>query len=96
MKRSQRFAGTDAQRAEAFTRAAAQDAPVVMITRGGYGLTRLLPALDFKALARSGKAWVGLSDFTAFHLAMLAKASPRKPRVAMWSRSAVSEILLVA
>jgi muramoyltetrapeptide carboxypeptidase len=74
LKRSQRFGGTDAQRAGAFARAAAQDAPVVMITRGGYGLTRLLPALDFKALARSGKAWVGLSDFTAFHLAMLARA----------------------
>jgi hypothetical protein len=55
LKRSQRFAGTDAQRAEAFTRAAAQDAPVVMITRGGYGMTRLLPALDFKALAPGEK-----------------------------------------
>lgn len=74
LKVSQRFAGSDAQRAGAFARAAAQDAPVVMITRGGYGLTRLLPALDFRALARSGKQWVGLSDFTAFHLAMLAKA----------------------
>ena len=74
LARSQRFAGTDAQRAAAFARAAAQDAPVVMITRGGYGLTRLLPRLDFRALARSGKRWVGLSDFTAFHLAMLARA----------------------
>jgi muramoyltetrapeptide carboxypeptidase len=45
-----------------------------MITRGGYGLTRLLPRLDFRALARAGKRWVGLSDFTAFHLAMLARA----------------------
>jgi muramoyltetrapeptide carboxypeptidase len=74
LRRSQRFAGTDAQRAAAFTRAAAQDAPVVMITRGGYGMGRLLPLLDFRALARSGKQWVGLSDFTAFHLAMLARA----------------------
>jgi muramoyltetrapeptide carboxypeptidase len=74
LKRSQRFAGTDAQRAASFTRAAAQDAPVVMITRGGYGMGRLLPLLDFRALARAGKQWVGLSDFTAFHLAMLARA----------------------
>jgi muramoyltetrapeptide carboxypeptidase len=74
LARSQRFAGTDAQRAAAFERAAAQPAPVVMITRGGYGLTRLLPHLDFRALARAGKRWVGLSDFTAFHLAMLARA----------------------
>ncbi|MFN5510324.1 MAG: LD-carboxypeptidase [Burkholderiales bacterium] len=72
--RSQRFAGSDQARAQAFARAAAQEAPVVMITRGGYGLTRLLPALDFKALAKAGKHWVGLSDFTAFHLAMLAQA----------------------
>ena len=77
LARSTRFAGTDAQRAAAFSRAAAQAARVVMITRGGYGLTRLLPLLDFKALAKSGKQWVGLSDFTAFHLAMLARAKAR-------------------
>jgi muramoyltetrapeptide carboxypeptidase len=71
---SQRFAGTDAQRAAAFARAAAQPAPVVMITRGGYGLTRYLDALDYPALAAAGKRWVGVSDFTAFQLAMLARA----------------------
>jgi muramoyltetrapeptide carboxypeptidase len=71
---SQRFAGTDAQRAAAFARAAAQPAPIAMITRGGYGLTRYLDALDYEALAASGKHWVGVSDFTAFQLAMLARA----------------------
>ena len=70
----QRFAGNDEARAGAFARAAQQDAPIIMITRGGYGLTRLLPALDFRALARADKQWVGYSDFTAFHLGMLAKA----------------------
>jgi muramoyltetrapeptide carboxypeptidase len=74
LRRTQRFAGSDDQRAGAFERAAGQDASIVMITRGGYGLTRLLPMLDFKRLARAGKRWVGLSDFTAFHLAMLARA----------------------
>lgn len=74
LRRAQRFAGSDEARAGAFDRAAAQEAPVVMITRGGYGLTRLLPRLDFRKLAKAGKHWVGLSDFTAFHLAMLAKA----------------------
>lgn len=74
LRRSQRFAGTDAARAGAFERAAAQDASIVMITRGGYGMTRLLDTLDWRRLARSGKRWVGLSDFTAFHLGMLAKA----------------------
>lgn len=74
LRTHQRFAGTDAQRAAAFGRAAAQPARAVMITRGGYGLTRLLPLLDFAALARADKQWIGYSDFTAFQLAMLARA----------------------
>jgi muramoyltetrapeptide carboxypeptidase len=45
-----------------------------MITRGGYGLTRYLDALDYTQLAAAGKQWVGVSDFTAFQLAMLARA----------------------
>jgi muramoyltetrapeptide carboxypeptidase len=71
---SQRFAGTDKQRVAAFSRAAASKHEVALITRGGYGITRLLPDLDYKALAQSNKRWVGFSDFTAFQLAMLAKA----------------------
>ena len=74
LKRHQRFAGTDAQRLAAFDRAAAAAEPIVLSARGGYGLTRLLSSLDFPALARAGKHWVGFSDFTAFHLAMLARA----------------------
>jgi muramoyltetrapeptide carboxypeptidase len=74
LRRRQRFAGADDARAAAFDRAARQPAPIVMITRGGYGLTRLLPHLDFASLARADKRWVGYSDFTAFHLAMLARA----------------------
>ena len=71
--RDRRFAGSDATRSAAFGRAARQSAPVVMATRGGYGLTRLLPMLDFERLAAAGKHWVGFSDFTAFHLAMFAR-----------------------
>jgi len=74
LRTHQRFAGTDAQRAAAFARAAAQPTRAVMITRGGYGITRLLPRLDFAALARADKQWIGYSDFTAFQLAMLAQA----------------------
>jgi muramoyltetrapeptide carboxypeptidase len=70
---SQRFAGTDKQRVAAFNRAAASKHEVVLITRGGYGITRLLTDLDYKTLAKSNKRWVGFSDFTAFQLAMLAK-----------------------
>ncbi len=74
LARDRRFAGTDATRLAAFTRAAQQDAPIVMISRGGYGLTRILHRLDFERLAAAQKHWVGFSDFTAFNLAMLARA----------------------
>lgn len=74
LSRRQRFAGTDEQRLAAFERAAEHDAPIAMITRGGYGTMRLLPRMDFRRLARAGKRWVGFSDFTAFQFAMLARA----------------------
>ena len=71
-----RFAGDDGARLAAIGRAAASGADVALISRGGYGLTRLLPDLPYKAIARSierGTQWVGLSDFTALQLATLAK-----------------------
>lgn len=71
--RDQRFAGTDEQRLAALERACSQKHPIVMATRGGYGLSRLLPRIDWKAMADSGKRFVGHSDFTFFQLALLAK-----------------------
>ncbi len=71
-----RFAGDDATRLAAIGRAAASGADVAMVTRGGYGLTRLLPALPYAAIAKAvetGTQFVGLSDFTAFELAVMAK-----------------------
>jgi len=73
LKVHQRFAGTDAQRAGSIARALEQEHPIVMITRGGYGLSRLLPRIDWHAVADSGKTFVGFSDFTAFNLALLAR-----------------------
>lgn len=69
----ERFAGTDAQRLAAIGRALKQKHPVVMATRGGYGLSRLLPQIDWRAVADSGKTFIGQSDFTAFNLALLAQ-----------------------
>lgn len=68
----QRFGGTDQARV-AQLHAAADDpeVQVVMALRGGYGLSRLLPALDFKRLAASGKLFVGHSDMTAFQMTLL-------------------------
>ena len=72
----QRFAGDDSTRLAGIHRAAASGCDVALISRGGYGLTRILDGLNFKAVAKSidkGTQFVGLSDFTAFNLAVLAK-----------------------
>ncbi len=76
LSRQTRFAGDDATRLSAIERAAASGADVAMISRGGYGLTRILPNMPYKALAKAihkGTQFVGLSDFTAFQNALLAK-----------------------
>ncbi len=73
----QRFAGDDTTRLAAIDRAAASGADVAMISRGGYGLTRILPGIHYKRVARAiekGTQFVGLSDFTAFQLAVLARS----------------------
>lgn len=71
--RFERFAGNDKQRLDAIHRSLAQPHPIVMATRGGYGLSRLLPLIDWESVAASGKCFVGHSDFTAFNLALLAR-----------------------
>ncbi|MFZ2738335.1 MAG: LD-carboxypeptidase [Burkholderiaceae bacterium] len=71
-----RFAGDDETRLAAIVRAAASGADIALISRGGYGLTRLLPKLPCKALARAidkGMQFVGMSDFTALQCAVLAQ-----------------------
>ena len=71
-----RFAGDDDMRLAAISRAAASGADVALISRGGYGLTRLLPRLPYPAIAKAvaqGTKFVGISDFTAFQTAVLAQ-----------------------
>jgi muramoyltetrapeptide carboxypeptidase len=70
----QRFGGTDAARlAQLHAAIADPDVQVVMALRGQYGITRLMPHIDFKAIADSGKIVVGYSDLTALHMGLLAK-----------------------
>jgi muramoyltetrapeptide carboxypeptidase len=72
----QRFAGDDATRLAAIHRAADSGADVALMSRGGYGLTRLLPDIRYKKIAKAihkGMQFVGISDFTAFQSAVLAK-----------------------
>ena len=76
----QRFAGDDETRLAAIHRAAASGADLALISRGGYGLTRLLPGIDYPAVAKAiarGTQFVGLSDFTAFQMALLAKTGAK-------------------
>jgi len=71
-----RFAGDDDTRVAAITRAAASGADVALISRGGYGLTRILPRIPYGEVAKAierGTQFVGLSDFTAFQNAALAQ-----------------------
>jgi muramoyltetrapeptide carboxypeptidase len=71
-KRFQRFAGTDAGRLAQLNAAAADpQVQVVVALRGSYGMSRLLPLIDFRAMADSGKLFVGYSDFTAFQMALM-------------------------
>jgi muramoyltetrapeptide carboxypeptidase len=71
-----RFAGDDETRLAAIHRAAASGADVALISRGGYGLTRILDGIHYKAVAKAierGTQFVGISDFTAFQCAVLAR-----------------------
>jgi muramoyltetrapeptide carboxypeptidase len=71
-----RFAGDDATRIAAISRAAASGADVALTSRGGYGISRILGGIDYKAVAKSiqkDTLFVGYSDFTAFQCALLAK-----------------------
>jgi muramoyltetrapeptide carboxypeptidase len=74
--RWQRFAATDDERLAAVMRMAGHpDVELAIAVRGGYGWSRLIDRLDFAGIARSGKRWLGHSDFTAFQLAALAHAN---------------------
>ena len=70
--RHQRFAAPDAVRL-AGLHAAADDVEVdiIIALRGGYGMSRLLPDIDFEKLVKSKKLIVGHSDFTALQMGLL-------------------------
>jgi muramoyltetrapeptide carboxypeptidase len=74
----QRFGGTDEGRLAQLNAAIADpDVQVVMALRGQYGISRLMPRIDFKAIADSGKIVVGYSDLTALHMGLMAKTGAK-------------------
>ena len=96
----QRFAGDDETRLAAITRASASGADIAIISRGGYGLTRLLPKLPHKAIAKAvaqGTQFVGFSDFSAFQAALYAcQSTPTwsgPDVVADWGREELDDIM---
>jgi muramoyltetrapeptide carboxypeptidase len=50
------------------------DVDAIQTMRGGYGTAQVIPLLDFEAIARAPKALIGLSDITALHAALAARA----------------------
>ena len=65
--REHRFAGTPEQRA-ADIMAMFEDPSIdaIVCARGGYGGNRVLPLLDYEAIARHPKIFVGYSDVTGY------------------------------
>jgi muramoyltetrapeptide carboxypeptidase len=74
-RRNGYLAGSDRERADDLMRAFA-DTKVrgIFCVRGGYGSARLLPLLDYKLIHRNPKVFVGYSDLTSLHCALLVKA----------------------
>jgi muramoyltetrapeptide carboxypeptidase len=46
----------------------------ILCVRGGYGSARLLPRLEYSAIRANPKVFVGYSDLTSLHCALLTKA----------------------
>ena len=65
------LAGTDEGRAADLNAMFADESvDAIWCVRGGYGASRLLPALDYDLMRRRPKPLVGYSDITALHMAI--------------------------
>lgn len=66
------LAGDDAERLAAFHQLAADPTlTAIFFARGGWGLPRLLPLLDWDLLARHPRAYIGYSDLTPLLLGLV-------------------------
>ena len=76
LERQGYLAGTDEARAAALN-AMFRDPGLraIFAVRGGWGSQRLLPSLDFAALAANPKLLIGASDITALHLGIAARTA---------------------
>jgi muramoyltetrapeptide carboxypeptidase len=70
-KRYGSFAGTDQERlADLHAMFIDPAVDAIWCARGGYGLGRLLPLIDYRLIRKNPKVLVGYSDVTALHLAI--------------------------
>ncbi len=68
------FAGSDQERLDAFHRLVRdQTLDAIIFARGGSGVLRVLPDIDWDLLGRRPKAYVGYSDLTPFLLQVVAR-----------------------
>ncbi|VYU77602.1 muramoyltetrapeptide carboxypeptidase [Metakosakonia massiliensis] len=80
-RRDQRFAGEDGERLNDINALVELTEPdtIVLPVRGGYGVSRLLDAIDWQGLTRRQQAQplliCGHSDFTAVQMGLLAKGN---------------------
>jgi muramoyltetrapeptide carboxypeptidase len=51
------------------------DVDMLMMSRGGYGLSRIVHRIDWHAVAAANKTLCGFSDFTAINLAALSQSN---------------------
>ncbi len=68
------LAGGDDERLGAFHDLVADDSlAAIVFARGGHGLLRLLPRLDWDLIGRRPRAWLGYSDVTPLLLAIIVR-----------------------
>ena len=68
------LSATDKERLDDFHAAFAdRRVSAVWCVRGGYGASRLLPAIDYNLIAKNPKILIGYSDITALHTAIFQK-----------------------
>ena len=66
------LSGTDEVRARDINAMFADDeVDAIVCLRGGYGATRILDKIDYDLIARHPKIFMGFSDITALHIALL-------------------------
>jgi len=65
------FSGTDQERAEDLQEMLDdKNIRAILCGRGGYGVSRIIDSLDYKALKKNPKWIIGFSDITVLHAAL--------------------------